>query len=181
MKPVEESDREQFAEVVARVIAILEDLPSVNPVPGQGPAVRWPSGAIALQSRVADKGRRAWSRRLWVVATAALAWSIFKLGRRVGGFDPNRYRREIAMNTDFRKFDDGLMATVDCTPESIARLRALLEEAKSGGIVRYGIHLQDKALMTCVVPSALSSDHMHFVDGSGGGYAEAARQLRSLV
>jgi len=28
------------------------------------------------------------------------------------------------------------------------------------------------------VPSVMSSDHMHFVDGSGGGYASAARQLR---
>jgi hypothetical protein len=27
------------------------------------------------------------------------------------------------------------------------------------------------------VPSVLASDHMHFVDGAGGGYAFAAQQL----
>jgi hypothetical protein len=32
--------------------------------------------------------------------------------------------------------------------------------------------------MTCVVPSALTPDHMHFVDGAGGGYAAAASRLR---
>ncbi len=70
------------------------------------------------------------------------------------------------------------MMTVDCAPETVARLRALLEEAAAAGIVRYGLHLQDEALMTCVVPSVLSADHMHFVDGADGGYASAARQLR---
>ena len=32
--------------------------------------------------------------------------------------------------------------------------------------------------MTCVVPSVLTSDHMHFVDGVGGGYAAAAEKIR---
>ena len=100
------------------------------------------------------------------------------VGRRVGGFDPKIYRREIATNTDFRKFDDGLMMTVDCSQETVAQLRALLEDAQARGVIRYGLHVQDEALMTCVVPSVLTSDHMHFVDGSGGGYAAAAQQLR---
>jgi hypothetical protein len=107
-----------------------------------------------------------------------LIWLVFKLGVRIGRFDPDRYRREIAVNTDFRKFDDALMMTVDCSPETAVRLRAILDEAAAKGVVRYGLHTQDEALMTCVVSSVLASDHMHFVDGAGGGYASAARQLR---
>jgi len=178
VKPAPETPQALFAGIAAGVIAILEESPSLNPVPGRGPEVRWPSGAIGLQSRVANKGRSGWRRRLSVVAGAALAWLVFKLGRRVGRFDPKRYRREIAANTDYRKFADGLMMTVDCSPETVARLRALLDDASAGGVVRYGLHLQDQALVTCVVPSVLTSDHMHFVDGSGGGYASAAQQLR---
>jgi hypothetical protein len=70
------------------------------------------------------------------------------------------------------------MMTVDCSPDAAARLRAILDEAAAAGVVRYGLHMQDAALMTCVVPSVLTSDHMHFVDGADGGYASAARQLR---
>lgn len=178
VKRARDTSQARFAETTSGVIAILEATHSLNPVPAKGPNVRWPSGAIALQSRIAHNGRPIWWRRLSVLTTAALAWSIFKLGHRVGRFDPERYRREIATNTDFRKFDDGLMMTIDCSHETVARLRDLLDEAASEGVLRYGMHIQDEALMTCFVPSALTSDHMHFVDGSGGGYALAARQLR---
>lgn len=176
-KRVPGASEARFAEVVAAVVMVLEEAAGSNPVPANGPDVRWPSTALALQSRVADDGRPGWRRRLRVIGTAALIWLVFKLRLRVAGFDPERYRREIAVNTDFRKFDDGLMMTVDCSPEAAARLRAILAEAADEGVVRYGLHMQEEALMTCVVPSVLSSDHMHFIDGAGGGYASAARQL----
>lgn len=178
VKRTPETSQDLFARVASDVIAILEDSPNLNPVPEKGPEVRWPAGAIALQSRVALKGRPAWTRWLSVVTSAGLAWALFRLGIRIGRFDPKRYRREISANTDFRKFDDGLMMTVDCSPETIRRLRKTLAKASERGVIRYGLHLQDEALMTCVVPSVLTPDHMHFVDGSGGGYASAAKQLR---
>ena len=113
-----------------------------------------------------------------MLAGATLAWILFKLGLRIGGFDAKRYRREIALNTDFRKFDDALMMTVDCSPQILKRLRAMLDQATAEGTIRFGLHVQDQALMTCVVPSVLSADHIHFIDGADGGYASAARQLR---
>jgi hypothetical protein len=167
-----------FSQATAKVIGILEETASGNPVPAQGPDVRWPSRSIALQSRVAQMGRAKIWRRLSVIAGASLAWVLFKSGRPIGRFDPARYRREITVNTDFRKFDDGLMMTVDCSQATIGRLRDLLEDATKAGVIRYGLHTQEEALMTCVVPSILSSGHMHFIDGSDGGYAAAARQLR---
>ena len=107
-----------------------------------------------------------------------LIWLVFKLGISLGRFDPNNYRREIAINTDYRKFDDALMMTVDCSPDVGERLRAMLNRAEGEGVVRYGLHTQDQAIMTCAVPSVHTSDHMHFVDGASGGYAMAAQQLR---
>jgi hypothetical protein len=178
VKPVPGAPRKRFSEIVSRVIAVLNDSSRLNPVPADGPDVRWPATAIGLQSRIARQGWPLWLRRLHVLASAALIWLIFKAGRPFFGFDPARYRREIAVNTDFRKFDDALMITVDCPPEVTGRLRDLLDAAVADGIVRYGLHLQDEALITCVAPSVRSSDHMHFVDGGDGGYAAAAAQLR---
>ena len=168
-----------FGLVVSQAIAIIEGKHSFNPVPVEGPNVRWPSDAIALQSRIADAGSTIWRRRISVVLNAAFAWFVFKLGIRLGRFDPKRYRREMAVNTDFRKFDDALMMTVDCAPDAIAQLENLLEAAAAKGVVRFGLHLQDSALMTCIAPSVVASDHMHFVDGADGGYASAARQLKA--
>ena len=105
-------------------------------------------------------------------------WGLFKLAIPVRGFLPDRYRAEIAANSDFQKFNDGLMMTMDCTPEAVTRLKAELDRAEADGIIRHGLHVQDEALITCVVPSAFDADHMHFIDGSGGGYAAAAKQMR---
>jgi hypothetical protein len=167
----------RFREVVSEVVTTLGESASISPVPASGPEVRWPTNAIRLQSRVALKGRPTWLRHLHVLLNTGLIWIVFKLGMNLGRFNADRYRREIAVNTDYRKFDDALMMTVDCSPEVAKRLSAILDAAANEGAVRYGLHTQDEAIMTCVVPSVLSSDHMHFVDGAGGGYAFAAQQL----
>lgn len=172
------ASQDRFSQVVAQTVALLEASANLNPVPDNGPNVRWPSGSIGLQSRIAHDNKPLWWRRLVIVASAAFMWVVFKLGIRLAGFEPTRYRREIALNTDFRKFDDALMMTVDCPPELVERLRVLLDAETARGTIRYGLHTQEEALMTCVVPSVLTSDHMHFVDGAGGGYAAAADQLR---
>lgn len=85
------------------------------------------------------------------------------------------------MNTDFRKFDDGLKLTVDCDRETSGVLESLLERAHRDGTCFYGLHRQPDALMTCLVPSPFRDDHMHFVDGAGGGYVEAATRLKKQI
>ncbi len=101
--------------------------------------------------------------------------------RRAGasaGFDPARYRRQLVENTDFRKFDDGLRMTLDCTPALADRIEALLDAAEAEGRRLRRRASADAALMTCFVPSPTRGDHIHFVDGAMGGYAAAARALK---
>ena len=177
VKPVETGAAARYADVAARVIEVLEETGSLNPLRQDGPAVRWPADAIGLQARAAPRGANRITRRLHTVAAAAVAWLVFRLNIPLGSFDPRRYRREITANTDYRKYDDGLMLTVDCAPATIERLEAILERARTEGAVRYGMHVQDEAYLTCVAPSVTSSDHMHFIDGAGGGYTAAARRM----
>ena len=179
VKPAPGAAPARFARVARRLVATLERAGGANPVPAEGPEVRWPPASMmAIHARIAERGRSRLRRGVSAVLFTVMAWLIFRLGLRVGGFDPARYRREVAANTDFRKFQDGLMMTVDCDERAEARLRALLHAAERAGVVRYGLHAQDEALMTCIVPSALTADHMHFIDGGGGGYASAARRMR---
>jgi DUF3095 family protein len=84
-------------------------------------------------------------------------------------------------NSDFRKYDDGLRMILDCTQELERALTRRLEAAASQRIIRYGLHRQDAAMMTCFTPSAMRSDHVHFIDGARGGYASAATALKAVV
>ncbi|MEZ2132971.1 MULTISPECIES: DUF3095 family protein [unclassified Sinorhizobium] len=86
---------------------------------------------------------------------------------------------EIASNSDFRKYDDVLRLTLDCTPEQIAAVEAILVEARARGEISYGLHRQSHALMTCLVPSDRPDSHLHFLDGMDGGYAKAAEMMEA--
>lgn len=167
----------RFAEVIVEIIAILENTSCLNPVPEDGPKAVLRSAALALQAKLPGGSAGRLANSVHVVLTALFAWTVFKLGITVGKFEPKRYRREMSANTDFRKFDDGLLMTVDCSLETIRRLKDTLDPAVADDLVRYGLHEQDEALMTCVAPSVMASDHVHFVDGAGGGYAAAAKQM----
>ena len=84
---------------------------------------------------------------------------------------------EVAANSDFRKFDDGLRLPLDCTREQIDRVEAILIPARERGEINFGLHRQSHALMTCLVPSDRPDSHLHFLDGMGGGYAKAAEMM----
>ncbi|WP_334174572.1 DUF3095 family protein [Pseudoxanthobacter sp.] len=115
--------------------------------------------------------------RLWFVARLFVSRQIFRWRTPVGAFDPKRYLAELVANTDFRKFDDGLRMTLDCTPAFADRLEARL--AAAADVAVSGLHRQDAALMTCIVPSVMQAGHMHFVDGAEGGYAAAMRHVKT--
>ena len=46
-------------------------------------------------------------------------------------------------------------------------------------MLRYGMNVSDTALMTCLVTSTNEGLHVHFVDGGGGGYTNAAKSLKA--
>lgn len=95
--------------------------------------------------------------------------------RRMG----SRSWSEIASNSDFRKYDDVLRLTLDCTPEQIDAVEAILVAARARGEISYGLHRQSHALMTCLVPSGRPDSHLHFLDGMDGGYAKAAEMMEA--
>jgi Protein of unknown function (DUF3095) len=177
-----EGDPAAFDELIARILKLAEGGGDVGrPVPKRGPVLRWPPPGLDLEaraSRLHESSRLA--ARLWVGARTLVSHLIFRTGLRVGGFDPARYRRQLVANTDFRKFDDGLRMTLDCTPELADQLEELLASAEKAGVARWGAHRQTSALMTCFVPSPTRRDHVHFVDGAMGGYAAAARRVKQI-
>ena len=174
-------DPAAFDVLVADVLAMVEEGDAARPVPEGGPPPRWPPSGFGLEVRASPLYRRSpTAASLWIGARTLMAHAIFKTGVAVGGFDPARYNRQLVENTDFRKFDDGLRMTLDCTPAFADRLEARLARAEAAGVARCGTHRQAAALMTCFVPAPTRGDHVHFVDGAAGGYAAAARAVKLM-
>ncbi|MEP7452838.1 DUF3095 family protein [Phyllobacterium sp. SB3] len=87
---------------------------------------------------------------------------------------------EIVMNSDFRKYDDVLRLTLDCSEEQADTIEDILKAAAADGSITYGMHRQSHALMTCLVPTGNPNSHLHFLDGSDGGYARAAENMNTV-
>ena len=180
IRPRASASREAFNALVRRIVGIIDEagVRSGSPVPEAGPRITWPPRNLSLEVR-ATRGKK--PGILWgafILAQHFALMLVDALGGKLGPWDPKVYRREVTANTDFRKFGDGLMLTVDCTPDVIARLEVVLERAQVDGIADHGLHRQPAALMTCFVPAPLAHDHIHFVDGAAGGYAKAAEMLK---
>ncbi len=177
--PVRGTDDPAFVALARRLLEILERYDrGGHPVPPIGPGFKWPPKGLDLEAR-ASRGEAPLARQKLVLGLITfLAWILDITGWKLGEFDPHAYRTNTALNTDFRKFDDVLRMTVDCDAETLEQIRTLLSQASQEGAVRYGVAEQDAALMTCIVPSAMRDDHMHFLDGAGGGYALAAQSIK---
>lgn len=87
------------------------------------------------------------------------------------------YRDELVENSDFRKFDGMLRMVMDGSETQATALQAFLDTEHQVGRLAYGMHKSREALITCIVQS-VNGNHMHFVDGSDGGYALAAKGLK---
>ncbi|MGA2292028.1 DUF3095 domain-containing protein [Bradyrhizobium sp.] len=178
--PAPGADPAVFRKLIEEIIALVERTPQAGrPVPPGGPPLRWPPAGADLEAR-ARRGGSLLKRRAQVMVHTLFAYFIMRFGISVGGFVPQAYVQQVVENSDFRKYDDGLRMILDCTAELERALAQRLAEAASAGIVRYGLHRQDAAMMTCFTPSALRSDHVHFIDGARGGYASAATALKAM-
>jgi hypothetical protein len=177
--PARGADPNAFRKLIEDIIALVERSPdSGRPVPPGGPPLRWPPAGVGFEAR-AQRGGSLLKRRAAVLTHTLFVYLIMRFGISVGGFVPKTYVQQVVENSDFRKYDDGLRMILDCTPELERALTQRLAAAAAMAIARYGLHRQDAAMMTCFTPSALRSDHVHFIDGARGGYASAATALKA--
>ncbi len=168
--------------VFTAVIRLTERDPDASgPVPNRLPALRWPPQGLDLEARAQRRAGEALLRRkAKLLVWTLLGYLIMRFNINVGRFSPEKYARELVENSDFRKFDDTLRMVIDCTAALADEVEAELSKAAAAGTVRFGLHRQDKAMMTCFTPSPIQSNHVHFIDGALGGYTTAAVALKAM-
>ncbi|MEO0381416.1 MAG: DUF3095 family protein, partial [Pseudomonadota bacterium] len=179
VQPGAKATAEAFAGVTRSVLDMVGHLDrDGHPSPAEGPGTGWPPPGATLEAHASRGSMPLAKRKRQILFETAIAWVLLKTKIKLGGFDPAHYQRTVGGNADFRKFDDGLKMTLDCDAETVARLRDLLEAARIAGTIHYGMHTQDEAMMTCIVPSIMDDTHVHFIDGAAGGYTQAALGIK---
>jgi hypothetical protein len=93
------------------------------------------------------------------------------------GTDWGLYKKKLIENTDYRKFDAVLRMVISGSVQQRNSLRVFLDEIKDAGKIVYGMHYSPNSLITCII-SDYNTQHVHFLDGSNGGYALAAKEMK---
>lgn len=151
---------------------INSDKPEGHPAPEDQVKFKWPVEGVGLEAKATGMSKA----KLYLIAFIALVLN--KTGWSMGAFDPKHYRKQLSLNTDYRKIQDGIRMTLSMDVEKVKELRAFLEKYRDKKALKFGLSEQDSAVLTCFVPSITSDDHYHFMDGAGGGYALAADNLQ---
>lgn len=171
-----------YRKIIHQVLELVHSLDrDGHPVPVEGPTTSWQPKGVTLEAHSSRRKQKYWRRLLELRIRVFVAWLFFLTNTSTSEINPSLYRAEVSDNTDFRKFDDGLKLTLDCDADMASRIENVLENAYRQGILYYGTFRQNEAMMTCIVPSTATNDHMHFVDGGSGGYAKASIMLKKQL
>jgi hypothetical protein len=114
-----------------------------------------------------------WRTRWFVI----LGWFLMKFGIHTEETDWSKYKETLVRNTDVRKFNDIYRQILAGTEAHREALTGWLEVRYRKGELAYGMHVTDRAHMTCLVFS-YSGRHLHFIDGADGGLFLAAKEFK---
>ena len=168
-------------EVYAEIMRLAGPDIQARPVSLKTLRASWPPKGFMLEARARRRGGSllGWGAR--ILAETLLARIVLARDKPIGDFDPERYRQEVITNTDFCRHDETLCLVIDSPLAGVEAVRNYLAAIAPARGLRYGIHVSDTALMTCLVTSPADSLHVHFVDGGGGGYTSASRVLKGTA
>lgn len=152
---------------------------SGKPVCNANMKFRWPPRGLQaeIDATVGNRNRATWALQLYL--GSLFQWFLDRFDMTAGGYRGKQYRVELRDNTDYRRFDDTLRILLDCTLEQADEIDAMLALRAQRGELVYGLHRADSALMTCLVFNLDKGEHIHFVDGSDGGFTSAAKNLKA--
>ncbi len=180
---VQATSVEQQAETYVRVLDILDEVygtydvrhpvatevlsPSVSPQNASRKG-KLQQGRFKLDSTVEE-----WLRSL---GNAIL----FKLDLSLGNFNPKQYLQELIAATDTLHLAGTLFTLVVGTSTQREQVRAKLDELEEDGQLIYGTSSCPASVMTCYVQK-YDQNHVHFLDGAGGGYTQASKEFKAKL
>ncbi len=135
---------------------------------------------LSVEAGVRTAFQPIWYRVKYLIRLHILRWIglwFMKRGTQTDATNWGEYKKNLIVNTDFRKFDELLRMVISGSKKQRARLRSFLEKMQAKGKIAFGLHSAPSSLITCIVTN-YDKDHVHFLDGANGGYAMAATELK---
>ena len=91
-----------------------------------------------------------------------------------------QYLEDVTKLSDTIMVDGTINTVFSGTKKEIELFVAFANNLEKEGIIKYGIHVTHASIMSCHVENR-TKDHIHFVDGTEGGYTSAAIMLKEKM
>jgi hypothetical protein len=102
----------------------------------------------------------------------------FGLNLKLGGIKGQDYLTQLIANADTLTIDGRINTIISGKSEKRKQLINYLKAQEEKGALIFGHHISKESIMTCYIEN-INAKHIHFVDGSDGGYTEAAKELKA--
>ncbi len=172
-----------YGEVLEIIHGIYGEGESYHPVAPSKLKLSINPGRLRAEAKARAKSSQ-WGDRALYVAQAylesMLGLGLMELNLTGGGVAWGRYKAEVRAASDYQKIDDLLRMVIAGSPAQTDQLVTYLDGRLAQGHLVYGLHVSDRALMTCLIMDRRDR-HFHLVDGADGGYALAAQQLKARL
>ena len=122
-------------------------------------------------------GRWKWRYFAVEMFKTATARLLLRHRAKLSDFNGATYLQEVVANADILTIDGRVSTILSGTPAQRSKFIAFLDKEEEAGRLRYGHHVASESVMTCYIQSR-EREHIHFVDGSDGGYTMAAAELK---
>ena len=90
------------------------------------------------------------------------------------------YLKNIPLLSDTIMIDGVLHTVFSGTQKKVDQFIIFIDELERQGKINYGIHITHSSIMSCYVEDR-KNNHIHFVDGTEGGYTKAAIMYKSKI
>ncbi|MEG4202346.1 DUF3095 domain-containing protein [Microcoleus sp. Pol7_A1] len=183
--------RSDFAQesnlIYRKVLKIIEYIYGkedyLNPIDRQNLKLTLNSAKLIKETLVRASGCSWLDRQLYlskIQLETALGSLLMNLEVKTEELDWGVYKDIAIAATDYRKFDDMLRMVISGNGWQRKNLTGYLEKNYREGKLVYGLHVADRALMTCLVFER-NGQQVHFIDGADGGYALAAKDMKQRM
>lgn len=171
---------DDYAAVIDRIGTIYGHEDQWKPIDAALLAMTMDLRKLSIENRIRNAGRSVWLRLRYyghLIAMNLLGEALMRRKVKTRTTDWGVYKQDLSQNTDFKKFDGVLRLVMSGTVAQREKLEEWLSIRYSQRRLVYGLNSSPTAMITCLLFGYMKN-HIHFVDGSAGGYTKAAAALK---
>ena len=176
----QQASSQVYREVIETLQGIYGDARNYHPVQKSALKLSLNPQKLRAEIKLRSPSPQMWHQLqygLRILLENLLGILLMRLQLRAGDVPWGQYKDDVCAASDYQKIDDVLRMVIAGNSDQTRRLIEYLEGRVQAGQLAYGLHVSNRALMTCLIFDRRDR-HFHLIDGADGGYAAASIALK---